>query len=286
VDARLAAFCEGALPEAEARAVAAHLARCRRCDERRREVERALELVRALPPARIPEDRAHAIRRALVDSGASGQREERRPRLAALGWAAALLLAAAAAAVAYLQRSPRLRVESSAAALSAFERAAVALQRRAADGTLALDLKDGRPSAVRAWVRERTGLDADLALSRPAEDGSRFEAVGAAVVEVAGARAAAVAYRVDGRPTLLLTARAQDVPGRPRAWTLAGKAVRRAVDPASGVQILAWTSGGQSYALASELPGLGLDGCFVCHTDARRRDLIRGLGRPGASPRE
>jgi len=44
VDDRLAAFCEGALAEAEARSVAAHLARCARCERMRADTERLVEV--------------------------------------------------------------------------------------------------------------------------------------------------------------------------------------------------------------------------------------------------
>jgi hypothetical protein len=92
-------------------------------------------------------------------------------------------------------------------------------------------------------------------------------------------RAAAVAYRIDGRPAVLLIADAGDVADRPEAWTLTGKTVRQHVDPATGVKLLTWTNSGQLYTLASSLGGAGLEGCFVCHTDAKRRRLIREIGQ-------
>jgi hypothetical protein len=49
--------------------------------------------------------------------------------------------------------------------------------------------------------------------------------------------------------------------------------------------LLSWTNSGQIYTLVTELPGLGLESCFICHTDADGRPLIRAIGRPPARPR-
>jgi len=285
VDDRLAAFCEGALSGTEARSVAAHLAGCRRCERRREETERGLALVRSLAAAALPEDRAERIRRALAEPAAglpTSPRLGRRPRALVLAGAAALLLAAAGAFV--RQRAPVLSVEPAGEPLTDFEQTAAALQRQAVQGTLPMDLTSDSPAAVRHWVQERTGLGTNLALQRPGEDAGRFQLMGAREVAVAGTRAVAVAYRIDARPAVLLTARAGDVVDRPRAWSLAGKSVRHHVDPASGVKLLSWTNSGQIYTLATELPGLGLESCFICHTDADRRRLIRAIERPPAPP--
>jgi anti-sigma factor RsiW len=279
---RLAAFCEGELPEAEARSVAEHLAACPRCAERRDEIERGLSAVRSLPAVSLPDDRAALVRRALVEPGTAVPPppvRARRPRALAV---AAAVVGAAATFVARRPPAPVLSVEPAGEPLTGFERTAVALRQQAARGTLPLDVASGSPAVVRRWVRERTGLGADLAVQRPGDDAGRFELLGAKDVTLAGARAAAVVYRIDGHPTVLLTARAGDVADRPRAWSLAGKTVRHHADPASGARVLSWTNSGQIYTLVSELPALGLDSCFICHTDAERRRLIRRIGE--ASP--
>jgi hypothetical protein len=41
--------------------------------------------------------------------------------------------------------------------------------------------------------------------------------------------------------------------------------------------VLTWGSDGQAYAMVSDLPDNGREGCFACHTDPRRRDLIRAM---------
>lgn len=284
VDDRLAAFCEGDQPEAEARSVAEHLAVCPRCADRREEIERGLALVRSLPAVSLPGDRAAFIRRALVEPGvAVPARPVRARRPLALAVAAAVVAVAAGTFVARRPPAPVLSVEPAGEPLTGFEQTAVSLREQAARGTLPLDVASGSPAVVRRWVRERTGLGADLAVQRPAEDAGRFELLGAKDLTVAGARALAVVYRIDGHPTVLLTARAGDVADRPQAWSLAGKTVRHHVDPASGGRILSWTNSGQIYTLVSELPALGLDSCFICHTDAERRRLIRRIGEASAT---
>lgn len=290
VDDRLAPFCEGALPEPEARSIAAHLAGCEPCEQRRREVEEGLALAFALPAARLPEDRAALIRRMLVEPGGPAHAEVALTRHHSparwLKAAAAVLLVSGAVGVAYLKRSPVLRVEAARQSLTTFEETAVALQRQATQGTLALDLPSGSVPEVRDWVEERTGLSTSLALQGSADAG-RFELLGAREVTVGGARAVAVAYRIDARPVVLLTARAEEVPDRPRSWNLVGKTVRHRIVSASGVRLLSWTNSGQVYALVSVLPGPGLESCFVCHTDPRRRALIRNVGSlpaPSSAP--
>jgi anti-sigma factor RsiW len=281
VDDRLGAFCEGELSETEARSVSAHLESCPRCRERRDETERGLALVRSLPAVVLPEDRAQRIRQMLAEPAPlpAPPRLAWRPHTLAAAGAAALLLVVAGAIVTRLQRAPVLSVEPAGEPLTGFEQTAVALQRRAVQGTLSLELVSGSPGAVRQWVQERTGLGANLALQTPGEDAGRFELLGASEIAVGGARAVAVAYRIDGHPTVLLTARAGEVADRPRAWGVAGKTVRHRIDPASGAKLLSWTNSGQIYTLVSELPALGLDSCFICHTDAERRRLIRRIGQ-------
>jgi len=278
VDDHLARFCEGALPEPEARSVEAHLAQCRRCQDLRVEVERGLALVRALPAARLPEARAEEIRRALADPEAAANRPLPPRRRRGTYAAAAMLLGCGGLCLLYWNRPP-LYLEAAGAPPSAFEETALALQRQAAAGTLRLQLTTDSPPAVRAWVRNHTGLSADVALNRPAEDGGRFELLGATEVKLAGTRAAAVVYLIDTRPAVLLTARADEVPDRAGSWTLANKTVRHHVDLASGAKRLSWTNSGQAYTLVSELPGLGLESCLLCHTDPSRRALIRRIGR-------
>lgn len=280
VDDRLAPFCEGALPETEARAVAAHLAGCRRCEGLRREVEQGLALVRELPGARLPEADAARIRERLEQAAAVTAPPPRaRFRARRLAQAAVVVAGLAAAVLLAVQRTPHLRLEASAAPLSGLERAAVALRREAVEGTLALDMRNASPDAVRLWIRQHTGLSANLAVARPAEDAGRFELLGAKETAVGGAKAAAVVYRIDGTIAVLLTAEASAVADRPREWMLFGKTVRRGTDAGSGAQALTWTNSGQVYTLVSELPGLGLDGCHVCHTDRKRRALIRSIGQ-------
>jgi hypothetical protein len=93
------------------------------------------------------------------------------------------------------------------------------------------------PAQIRAWVKQRTGLDLPLASSH------------AAPVHVAGVRvksggAVEVAYRDGSRKATFIVSR-----------TVAGEKAH-------------WSSGGQSYSLACAIPA-DLDGaCRLCHADA------------------
>jgi hypothetical protein len=277
VEDRLAPFCEGSLSEREARAVAAHLSRCRRCEGLRREVERALLLVASLPIEPLPVARAAEIRAQLAHArigGATGGLSRRRG--AAFAVAAVLAVAAAGAWLLTHSTPPAVQLEPGDQ-LSAFERAAVALQRQSAAGSLTLDLSSSDPLAVRRWIEEQTGLGANLALERPGEDAGRFELLGAKQTTVGAASAVAVAYRIDGAAAVLLTADEAAIADRPEAWKRAGKIVRHASDPLTRAKVLTWTSSGQVYTLVSVLPGLGLESCHICHTDAKRRRLIREI---------
>lgn len=279
VEDRLAAYCEGSLPDAEARAVAAHLAQCAECEEMRGETERGLALLGSLSAARLDEGRAESIRRALASAVAPPRTSRRRH----LSLAAAAVLVIAAGGY-WLHRHPRLVLEPAGETLSAFEREAVSLQRQADQGRLELEMTSGSPAVVRRWVHAETGLGTALAVERPVEDTDRYQVLGARRVTLGTARAAAVFYRIDARPAVLLTAWAGDVPDGPREWTLGGKTVRHHVDPASGVKLLSWTNSGQVYTLASRLPGHALESCFVCHADPARRRLIRGIGDGDEAP--
>jgi hypothetical protein len=175
-----------------------------------------------------------------------------------------------------ISRAPRLEAAPPNVPPSSMEQLALGLpQRGIASSPDAL--VTGSASEARSWARTRTGLDVNLAAVRPPEDEGHFEIQGAQAVDYRGATALAVWYSVDGRRVTLATARAQDVPDHVAAWTLAAKSVRRRV--VGGSTLLSWTSSGQSYVLASDLPAPGLRACLVCHTQPARRRVIDRLAR-------
>jgi len=192
--------------------------------------------------------------------------------------AAALALALGGGALLRARLAPWVALRPAAEPGTSFEGAALRLREEQAAGRLALDLATDSPAEARRFVRDRAGLSAPLVESRPAKDGASFELEGVKLVEVGGAGAVAVAYRIDGRPALLLTAAAGDVEGGPAHWSplRARKEVRfRFRD---GHKLLTWTNSGQTYVLVSDQPRYGERSCYLCHDSAERRALIDALG--------
>jgi hypothetical protein len=232
-----------------------------------------------LDAAVLPAERAASIRAALLAGVSSGParpaaRDRWRPRRRGLAAAAAVVLLAGAGV--WLRSGPRLRVLPGGAAASRLEATALALHEQHQSGQLELQLKTRSVEEARRWSRAHAGLDASLADQRPAEDGDRYELEGVRAVDIEGAPAVAVAYRVDGLPVTLLTARAAQMRDHGPAWGFGGKTVRYATG-ARGHKLLSWTNAGQAYTLVSDLPGYGQQACFVCHTDPRRREAITHL---------
>jgi putative zinc finger protein len=277
----LAPYCENALPEAEAREVKAHLETCAGCRAAHSDVERGLLWARALEPASLPEEAAARVRGAL--------------RAAPTGPSFLPWLGVAAAVVALLGihrlqlrpvvatgPSPRaafggLSFEPDPGEPTRFEETAFDLHQAHVDRHLDLDLRSSSVPEVREWAEDRVGLGVNLAVNRSPDDERRYVVEGVRKVAMAGgATALAVAYAVDGRPATLLTARAADVTDRTPEWGAGGKRVRFR-DTGRG-KLLAWTNGGQAYALVSNLADYGQEGCLICHTTEVRRQAIRALG--------
>lgn len=275
VEDRLAAYCDAALPDAEAREVRAHLERCARCRSAYGEIRDGHRAAGALGIVAMPKERAEAVRARLREAFVES-RDERTGRWRWMGAAAALLLAfglGVVAALRYLAPGPVLK---ETVAASSFEAAARGLHVALAGGREALDLVTDSPADARRFLRERAGVDASIAETRPVADGDRYRVVGVRLVRVGDAEAGAIVYEIDGHRVTLLVARDEDVPDAPR-WSLAGKRVdvRRDDDPVTGLTTLTWRNSGNAYTLVSDLPDSGRESCFVCHTtDDRRRQIL------------
>jgi hypothetical protein len=137
------------------------------------------------------------------------------------------------------------------------------------------DYSTDDPAELRRWVRDSTGLEPQIGIIRPAEDGNRYRPVGARLVELNGARAVGIGYRIDSRPVTLLIARERDLKDPPHAGFFS-KNITYHVD--AGLKTLTWSQSGETYALVSDLPHYGQQSCLICHTDEDRRRLISGLG--------
>jgi hypothetical protein len=266
----LAAWSEGQLPEAERHRIATHLEGCASCRARRVQLGRGLEAARTLGPVPLPTGRRQQLERALSSATHDGEARAARPlRWAVAGVAAIVLLL-------WLGGRGGVELEEATAPTGRLEELALAAHGQLATGTRPLDLASQSPAAVRAWLGDR-GLAAALAEARPVRDSRRYRLAGAADLSRPGLAAAAVLYRVDGAPLVLVAARQGEVPEAPR-WSLLGKRVRhREVE---GIDLLTWTNSGEAYALAATTRVES--GCLLCHNDARRRRVVRHLALPGS----
>lgn len=271
----LAAYLDGELLPVERREVEEHLPGCRRCREALGRVRRGAELARELDveslPAEAEERTWSAIREAIrAEEAREGSRTFRR-RTAR--WAAAAAAAAVSIAVLAWWSSPRVEVERAQGPPTRLEEVALTARAERLEGA-PLNFVTGSPEEARRWLEAR-GLSAALAVDRPRAERREIALEGAVDVSRPGLRAAAVSYRIDGHPVLLIAAREEAVPDAPR-WGLFGKRVLYRRD--GGAKLLTWTNGGKAYTLISDLPELGQRACLICHTDAERRRLVRRLG--------
>ena len=278
---QLLAHLEGELPGELARQVSEHLVSCPSCRQRYDEIKLGAALARRLQPVEMPPALAETMRARLRAAGRGRAPSPQRGWLQLSPVRLAASLGAAAALVGGLlwlqhQRTSTARLQVDAGPLSGFERAALSFHLRRLESSADYDLRTDSASELKGWLAARTGLEAALATARPTEDGRRYQVVGAKLMERAGVRYAAVAYRIDSRPVTLLTARADRLPQAP-ARGLLGKRIHYRFDPEHRLKILTWTSSGQTYSLISDLPQLGQQSCFVCHTDPARRRVIQSL---------
>jgi hypothetical protein len=139
---------------------------------------------------------------------------------------------------------------------------------------ISLDYSTDDPADLRRWVKTSTGLEPAMGVNRPAEDGDRYQPVGARLVELNGARAVGIAYRVDSLPVTLLIARERDLKDPPHAGFFSKNITYRVE---GGLKTLSWSQGEEAYTLVSDLPHYGQQSCLICHTDEKRRRLISGL---------
>ncbi|HEX2445098.1 MAG TPA: zf-HC2 domain-containing protein [Vicinamibacterales bacterium] len=262
----LAAYTEGRLDPRRADRVRIHIAECEDCRGALDAVQRARRMLEALPAVAMPPGDAEKLTAALRRAG-------KRPRHVSPGLvaaAAALVMAVGGASYFLLAGiGPDLITEAGPAGLTPL---ASDLHQRLEAGNLDLDFESTDPARVRAWQRARRAPETSLAQPLVRAGWPAIRVRGAAVVDADGAAASVVAYEVDGRPVTLVTAREDDVPERPAgAWLAKRVYVSR---DARGRSSLAWTTGGQTYAIVSTLPGVGQTACLVCHADQKFRERL------------
>jgi anti-sigma factor RsiW len=167
------------------------------------------------------------------------------------GWAWAFAAAALLVVTAVLVWQLRLRPEALAAR---------ALQR----GAAGLEFRSEQSAAIRAWVKDRTGLDVPLLANPPAS----IRLVGASVADWGRTPTAEVVYRVGGRDAVLLVSKADP--------KLAGAASHRFLNSGQyqGARVSSWLMHGQLCTLACPIPQNPQAGCLLCHATGAPRTLL------------
>jgi hypothetical protein len=137
---------------------------------------------------------------------------------------------------------------------------AQALQRGAGQ----LEFRSEQAPAIRAFVKERTGLDIPLLPNPPAS----IRLVGASVAGWARTPTAEVVFRVGGRDEVLLVSKADP--------KLVGNATHRFLSSSQyrGARISSWLMHGQLCTLACPIPQNPQAGCLLCHATGAPRTLL------------
>jgi anti-sigma factor RsiW len=262
----LSAYCEGALPPAQASDVARHLLACRSC---RRDAEQVREGVRMAASLRLAPAGAGATWPDLPSWSDLAPRLDDpapRPFSLSMGWAPAAAAVLVVAVWGLGLRANHRGLATTATAPSALEAAAVAAHRSAA-----VEMRTGDARLLHRWIADQVGLD--VSLPGPGPD---HVLEGAMRLPSLSTRAVAVAGRVDGHPVTLVVeglsgpsdladlADLADFPdpgATPRMPRTTGKrVVHRSVD---GLELAIWTRADRSYALVSDLKGDVA--CTLCH---------------------
>jgi anti-sigma factor RsiW len=252
VDRELAAYADRSLDSKAASRVAAHLLRCARCkaafDETRRGAAWMARVQRAEAPI--------GVDAVLVRSVA-------RPPRSTVPRAWALVPALGALLAGFVLRPSHPSVHLGRGEATELEQAAKEAHLDSIAGRRAFDLDTEAAAAVDAWVLAETGSRQGF-LS--AKDG---RVVFRGAERLAGGRVL-VRYDVDRHPVSLLIASA------PRAESPSKKRISFRSDK-EGLKSLSWSSGGRSYVLTSDLPGLGGAACLGCHAGSAEASEIEAL---------
>jgi anti-sigma factor RsiW len=274
----LGLYADGALPRAEAPALAAHVVACARCRSLLAELERGVGAARLLDKVPLPAHRAAAIERSLADAPI-GREHPRRPPKRAAALAAVLTVGALGGGALYVsQAARRPSFRAVRGEPIAFEELALAAHEDLRHGAR-LDVESASADELRGFLRAH-GLSVGLAHQRAGAPPA-VELAGVRLVPGGREPVALVSYHVDGHLASLVVTKGPDVPEAP-SWSPFGKRIW--VRNAGGVTLLTWRNSGNAYTLVSELPGLGEKACFVCHTDPERRRVITEAAR-AAPPR-
>lgn len=274
----LSAFSQGELSSDQASRISEHLLTCERCRAEHEEIQWGIRLAQRLPTLSAPPELTNALEDALRSRGPA--RVVRSRRVIGLRWPVAISVSLAGAAVMilfwYQRIRPLVSVRPARPVISRLETLALDLHLRQKKGTAELDFRTHDLDALRVWVAEESDLDLPLATHQPADEVAKYELQGAKILKNTDGDIVSVFYQVDRVPVTLIAASVRSL-GKAEApseglWQK--KIYHRSVS-GTGTNLLSWTRDEQSYVLASDLPGLGQQACFVCHTNPKRREIIR-----------
>ena len=274
----LSAFAQGQLSDGQASSVAAHLRSCDRCREELDEIECGISLAKHLPTISAPPSLYSAVQRI---AAVSPPRFTRRRAWWVAIPAAAAIIAVLSSILWYKKLRDPISIESVSRRPTKLEALALDLQMQQRHGLQQLDFTTDDPEALSEWALQNTALMVHLA-DQVAEDVQKYELEGAKFFSTPSGPILAVFLRIDQVPVTLAAARVDALAkGEAPSEGIWRKKIFYRFDASSGVNLLSWTRDEQTYVFASELPNLGRAACFVCHTNARRRELIGNakLGR-------
>ena len=274
----LSAFAQSELSNAQASSVAAHLRSCDRCRGELDEIECGISLAKQLPTIAAPPSLYSAIQNLfqspdLVAAVSSRRFARRRAWWVAIP-AAAAIIAVLGSILWYKKLRDPISVESISRRPTKLETLALDLQMQQRHGLQQLDFTTDDPEALAEWALEKTGLQVHLA-DQAVEDLQEYKMEGAKFFATPSGPILAVFLRIDQVPVTLAAARVDALAkGEAPSQGIWRKKIFYRLDSSSGANLLSWTRDEQTYVFVSELPNLGRAACFVCHTNARRRELI------------
>lgn len=267
----LHAYVDGELPAADSLAIEVHLVECPACAAEYQALRVVVDTVRgARPVYEAPEEGREAVKRLIL-----GYRRGLWRRRAALAAACAALFAIAAFSYVLTRNGPFERFAASAARA----------HQRFVGGDLSLDLRSGDGPAVSAWLGQRLPFQVTLPKYPDLPGGiRRYTLVGARLLPFEDRNLAFVAYRMQEKPVSLLAAAASAV-GRMSGRVHRSGALDFYFLSRGGLEIIAWSDRGVSYALVSDAQGSTAASCVVCHgTDAERLKFERLIPATGPLP--
>src|SRR5215831_10162160 len=272
----LSAFAQGELSNAQASSVAAHVRSCDRCRDELDEIECGISLAKHLPTIAAPSSLYSAVQNLFQSRDLTAAVSSRRLARRRAWWvaipAAAAIIAVLGSILWYKKLRDPISIESISRRPTKLEALALDLQMQQRHGLQQLDFTTDDPEVLAEWALGKTGLQVHLA-DQAVEDEYKLE--GAKFFATPSGPVLAVFLRIDQVPVTLAAARVDALSkGEAPSQGIWRKKIFYRFDSSSGLNLLSWTRDEQTYVFASGLPNLGRAACFVCHTNARRRELI------------